>query len=143
MTTYLPTVGTTKPIAERLFGRVTENDTGCLLWGGAMLPNGYGYIGYKGKSRYVHRVAYELTFGVIPEGLTVDHLCYNRSCVNVEHMELVTPLVNSQRMRKALATHCPEGHEYGAYRRANGRRRCQECARIKARAKREVDKATR
>jgi hypothetical protein len=44
-----------------------------------------------------HRVAYRLTVGEIPDGLTVDHLCRNRMCVNPDHMELVTLAENGRR----------------------------------------------
>src|SRR5205809_7157419 len=51
---------------------------------------GYGYLYVDGKSWSAHRYAWTLERGPIPPGLTVDHLCRNRACINVEHMELVT-----------------------------------------------------
>lgn len=60
--------------------------------------------------RYAHRISWEKVNGPIPKGLTIDHLCRKKHCVNVEHMELVTQRVNTRRAaeqdRKAL---CPHG----------------------------------
>lgn len=60
-----------------------------------------------------------------------------RCCVNPAHMEEVTNQVNSQRARhhNAAKTHCPNGHPYtpaNTYKH-NGRRKCRECNRIRAR----------
>jgi len=44
-----------------------------------------------------HRAAYKALVGPIPDGLTVDHLCGFNSCVNPEHLELVTRVENSRR----------------------------------------------
>jgi hypothetical protein len=41
-----------------------------------------------------HRVAYELVVGPIPAGLTLDHLCVVRHCVNPAHLEPVTAIEN-------------------------------------------------
>lgn len=41
--------------------------------------------------------AYLVTFGPVPEGLELDHLCRNRRCYNPHHLEPVTHAVNCQR----------------------------------------------
>ena len=62
-----------------------------------------------------HRWSYEHHVGPIPEGLTVDHLCRNTSCVNPEHMEVVTREENAYRgSRNKDKTHCDKGHELTA-----------------------------
>src|SRR5699024_6441302 len=48
-----------------------------------------------------HRAAWLALKGDIPEGLQIDHLCYNTLCVNVKHMELVTQQENLKRRRRA------------------------------------------
>jgi len=51
-----------------------------------------------GKSLWVHRVAYEIfNETTIPDGLTVDHLCFNKLCINPKHLEAVTLEENNRR----------------------------------------------
>ena len=92
--------------------RVGEPDAnGCIPWHGPVNAKGYGVLGIAmtGHSRMAHRYAYESRVGPIPQGFTIDHLCFNRSCVNHEHLEPVTQADNAARRRRS--THCPQGHE--------------------------------
>lgn len=92
--------------------RISEPDeNGCILWRGPRNSKGYGVLGLTGSgfSRAAHRYAYESRFGPIPEGLTLDHKCYVRLCVNPIHLEPVTQAENAARRRRS--THCPKGHE--------------------------------
>lgn len=43
-----------------------------------------------------HRVAWELVNGPIPDGMFLDHRCANPSCVNPEHLRIVTVSENLQ-----------------------------------------------
>lgn len=71
---------------------------GCVEWTGKCDRDGYGAFRYttEGKQRYTgaHRAAWLAYKGNIPPRLVIDHLCRNRACVNVEHMELVTTREN-------------------------------------------------
>lgn len=60
------------------------------------MPNGYGTMTYRGKTRYAHRLAYGLTSGPIPEGMEVEHRCRNRSCANPRHLRLATHKQNQE-----------------------------------------------
>lgn len=69
----------------------------CWPWIGAIMPTGYGSIRVRKTVRLAHRVAYELLIGPIPDGLTIDHLCSVRHCVNPHHLEPVTRAENNRR----------------------------------------------
>lgn len=100
-----------KSLPLRFESKVERTDT-CWLWLGATNSRGYGCWGVEGVSQLAHRVAYELLVGPIPEGLTIDHLCFNKVCVNPAHMEPVTREENSRRKERVIRpTHCPQGHE--------------------------------
>jgi hypothetical protein len=120
-----------------------EPMSGCWLFdGGGSGKLGYGkhYMGRangRGVQVYAHRLSYEHHVGPIPEGLELDHLCRNPFCVNPQHLEPVTHLVNMQRGRTGWntreKTHCPQGHPYEGDNLIAGRngkypaRRCRTC----------------
>jgi len=43
---------------------------------------------------HAHRLSWVLSRGEIPEGLTLDHLCRNRACINPDHLEVVSTRIN-------------------------------------------------
>lgn len=93
------------PLSHRLFRRVKINpETGCLLWEGALKPDGYGVIGLgtrdEGIAR-VHKVAWELAKGPVPKGKLVLHKCNVRNCVNVDHLYIGTDADNAKDRRRA------------------------------------------
>jgi hypothetical protein len=77
---------------------------GCHLWAGSLTKAGYGIVSHRQVNRYAHRVAWELLHGPIPDGLSIDHLCRVRSCINPAHMEPVSPAENCRRGAKAKIT---------------------------------------
>jgi hypothetical protein len=118
--------------------RFVAKGDGCWEWTGAHHRRGYGTFGVGGRrTMLAHRFMYELLVGPIPDGLVLDHLCRNTSCVNPEHLEAVTQAENLRRAVRLPITHCKHGHEYDeantAYNPA-GARRCRECNRIRRRA---------
>lgn len=118
----------------------------CWLWTGFIKPNGYGQCWSGQRVMYAHRYSYELVYGNIPDKMTIDHLCKNRSCVNPKHMEVVTRGENTLRgdtvsARSALKTHCPSRHAYttdNTYVKNNGHRVCKTCAKARSQAYREA-----
>lgn len=128
-------------VADRLFAKAHEDENGCWVFTGARSAGGYGFLRVAGKNLYTHRVAYEEIRAKIPDGLHLDHLCRNRSCINPWHLEPVTPRINTLRgdtfqARNAAKTHCIRGHELaGDNLRTDptGRRICRECKRIQGR----------
>lgn len=71
---------------------------GCWEWNGRRHEDGYGEIDWHGKTKKAHRVAYELTFGSIPQGMNVCHRCDNPPCCNPAHLFLGTQSENIQDM---------------------------------------------
>lgn len=115
------------------------SETACIAFNGAVVDTGYGRIYGGGRHKYklAHRAAWEAANGPIPKGLVIDHLCRNRRCVNVKHLELVTPVENVMRgtgvtAANARKTHCRHGHELSGenlYLDKFGDRHCQTCRR--------------
>lgn len=132
---------------RRFWSLVDKQDDGCWTYQGLLKSNGYGHF-YPGGGRgtpkvYVHRYAYELCVGPIPEGLDLDHLCRVRNCVNPAHLEPVTRQENLLRgdtvaARNAAKTHCPQGHEYSPENMylTGVWRRCATCSRERSRKQR-------
>jgi hypothetical protein len=120
---------------EKYVMPVTES--GCWIWLGYISENGYGRFSPKWKVAplYAHRASYEIYKGSIPYGLTVDHLCRVRCCVNPDHLEVVTQHENLRRGTAWLynknKTHCKQGHTFSPEntRHKNNRRICIECER--------------
>lgn len=93
---------------------VSKLGSGCWLWDGQQMPNGYGRWGLYDRTEQcelawvAHRAAWELLNGRIRDGLTLDHLCRNKLCINPAHLEAVTNLENRRRA-EAARTHCRSG----------------------------------
>ncbi len=126
---------------SRFFAKVQLADSGCWLWTGSISAKGYGRFGLNGRNRLAHGVAWELFYGPIPEGMTVDHICHTREncmggnscihrrCVNPSHFQAVPMLANLERGYWPAArykTHCPQGH---LLLHNSTRRICRECGR--------------
>lgn len=88
------------PAIDRILSRCEETGDGCWTYRG-YTNYGYGQIRVEEEGVWVTRPAHRITFaffmGPIPDGLTIDHLCRNRSCVNPWHHDPVPRSVNSRR----------------------------------------------
>ena len=91
-------------------------ESGCWIWLGSCAQSGYAHVKIDHKTRYIHRIIYEHFKGPISPGLTIDHLCRVRCCINPDHLEQVTRGQNVLRGESTSAknrrkTHCIHGHE--------------------------------
>lgn len=125
-----------RSVSARLIAkRVVDLETGCWIWTGSRNKAGYGSISWEGRRESVHRVAYIVFVGPIPDGLHIDHVyeagCRNNACFNPNHLEPVTVAENNRRSlaRRGRDTHCAAGHEYTVAntRVVGGHRWCRRC----------------
>lgn len=97
----MPRIYTKQPTEDRFWSKVDKSGA-CWEWTRANNGGGYGKFPVSTptgwKMRYAHRVAYELTFGPIPDDICVLHRCDNPSCVNPAHLFLGTHGDNMQDM---------------------------------------------
>lgn len=70
-------------------------DPGCIIWTGTLDTAGYGQINVDRRNFKAHRYAWEREQGSIPDGMQIDHTCWNRACVNVGHLRLATAQQNT------------------------------------------------
>jgi hypothetical protein len=77
---------------------VVDENTGCWNWQLGKTGRGYGSL----NNVMAHRLYYRKHKGPIPEGLTIDHLCRNKVCVNPDHLEPVTLQENLRRRDVAM-----------------------------------------
>lgn len=128
------------PAHVRGLARTERAECGCLLFQGA-LTHGHARV----DNVYLHRVVYEATYGPIPDGLQIDHLCHthecdepypchHRRCVEITHLAAVTHRENTLRgkgktAQQARRTHCPKGHPYDEANTVTwrGQRHCRTC----------------
>jgi hypothetical protein len=60
---------------------------------GSISNQGYGRYG----PLYAHRLSWEYAHGApVPDGMVIDHTCFERRCVNPEHLQVVTMAENNQ-----------------------------------------------
>ena len=132
---------TVTPAPLRFWPKVDKSE-GCWNWTAAGNGTGYGVFWDGKKNVLAHRFSYEMhAESEIPEGLVIDHLCRNRSCIRPDHLEVVTQRVNLLRGEtitadQVLRTHCPQGHVYDELNTIirRGKRECRTCANSRARA---------
>jgi len=74
---------------------ISEDDE-CWEWKRGKFYDGYGQVKWNGHGTRAHRVAWELIYGPILEGLLVCHTCDNPPCCNPSHLFLGTQKDNIQ-----------------------------------------------
>lgn len=114
----------------------TDESTGCWNWTGYRNWGGYGLFWDGVRKVSSHRWSYETFVGPIPDGMTIDHICRNTSCVNPDHLRvmsaydnwLISESLTANNLRKTV---CSNGHEFSGSNLVvqGNRRRCRECRR--------------
>lgn len=126
----------------RLLALVEKTDS-CWVWLGFIDKRGYGTFKVNDKTVRAHRASYAIFCGDLVPGLTINHKCSNRKCVNPDHIEQVTMAENNLAAATASTinkskTHCIRGHAFDAkntYLKPDGRgRECRTCKRENWRA---------
>ena len=90
----------------RIEGTVVDRgyETPCLIYGGTLNRKGYPH------NR--HRRDWVTANGPVPSGMELDHLCRQRDCIRLDHLELVSHRENMRRSsigRAAEAGVDPQG----------------------------------
>lgn len=119
-------------VALRAFVRFTPNESGCHISTYSVASHGYAQIGWTSDGRAIvttaHRAAWVAAEGQIPEGLTVDHQCRTKRCVNPAHLRLLS---NFENARRALydwpVGTCRNGHPDSDLEQFGSRSRCRTC----------------
>ena len=95
-------------IKHEIYAKCIKNGNQCNIWKGC-IQNGYGVLNVqiycaedsldiKWKRFYVHRLVYMLEKCMdIGKNLQISHLCHNKLCQNIEHLNIESSFMNSQR----------------------------------------------
>lgn len=121
------------PLIDRWLAKVeVDHQSGCWIWRASRDGHGYGmfHIGPRtmGRTTHIvraHRFGYEHFIGAIEDGLELDHLCKQKSCVNPHHLEPVTHAENMFRSRRET---CSRGHA-NEWIQSTKQRYCSACRR--------------
>jgi len=100
------------PAAYRaLSAELQPTKAGCLEW--VRSQNGHGYgrhsvhadtFGVAAAGNWhVHRLAYWLYHGELHHAESVHHICGNRTCANIEHLQLISQRENAAEMLERKA----------------------------------------
>lgn len=127
-----------------LEGKYIVRPNGCWEWVRAIQSQGYGSVGYQGRTFLAHRLSYMLAVGPIPAEHDLHHKCNNRRCINPKHLQPLKRvahfrLSDSPFSRNAFKTHCAKGHALegtNLFIDTRGRRQCRECTNAMQRRRR-------
>lgn len=132
-------------VAERAYTKADLDEaTGCWISQYSTASHGYSQIGWQedGERHVVlgHRASWSHLNGQVPTGMTLDHICKNRRCVNPAHLRLLSNFENARRTNGEdwPVGSCRHGHgpEYIVLRTSTNKRGerykkrvCQLCSR--------------
>jgi hypothetical protein len=104
-----------------------EASLACWEWTGAKTTTNYGHFRLNGRTTKSYRVSYATFVGKIPDGLTIDHLCRNRVCVNPMHLEAVSHQENMRRIPGITSQYpgvhwCKKREKWASSKKCNGKK---------------------
>jgi hypothetical protein len=74
-------------LPERIDNRIMPvTESGCWLWLGPLVAEGYGITFYRGKNRRVHRIVYQDRVGDLSDHQMLCHSCDVMCCCNPDHL---------------------------------------------------------
>lgn len=123
-------------VAERAATHYVEDAHGCHISTYSVASHGYAQIGWQEAEDHrtvmtlCHRAAWVYFHGTqIPDGMTIDHLCHNRQCVNPDHLRLLSNFENARRTsgRDWPIGQCANGHPNKYLRLYAGKWACSIC----------------
>lgn len=133
-------------VAKRAFERATVDENGCWISDYSVASHGYAQIGWKESGRrtrmvLAHRAAWVHVNGQMPMGVTLDHICKVRRCVNPTHLRVLPNYENARRVNGMdwPMGECANGHpnsdlvtDFGVNKRGERRQRaiCGRCRKI-------------
>ena len=134
---------------KRFWAKVDKrSEDECWPWLGAIEKTGYGrFKDSSGKAVLAHRKSFLIANGFLSESHVIDHLCFNRKCVNPYHLREVSRDFNATRHNPSckcaacnpglyVQDFCARGHDL---RLPNARKTrgkwscCRECFKIRDR----------
>ena len=143
MSVFIP-----RRVAQRAHDNAIPAPNGCWISNYSVGSHRYAQIGWHADGKRYMTVAHRAAWvsanrAQIPDGMTVDHTCKNRRCVNPSHLRLLSNFENARRTSGRdwpLGT-CVNGHsnEHLTYRGA--KRVCGICQAAWRAARRERQRA--
>ena len=134
-------------VAQRAISRFVVDEDGCHISTYSVASHGYAQVGWQDKNYRTcvtaHRAAWVAHTGKqIPAGMTIDHTCKERRCVNPRHLRMLSNFENGRRTngRDWKPGYCANGHPnkhlgVDPWRTTKGGKkrqglRCRKCARL-------------
>lgn len=91
-------------VEERFWSKVNKDaPKGCWEWTSSH-DGRYGTFSLNKRKPKAHRLSFEWSNGPIPDGMQIDHMCWNTRCVNPDHLRLASNAENNQNLSGARAT---------------------------------------